>query len=36
MSKYEMYQRLDKWYRIQSIKILPKYFLARIKQQLSL
>ncbi len=36
MSKYEMYKQLDKWYRIQTIKILPKYFFARIKQQLSL
>lgn len=36
MTKYELYMQLDKWYRIQAIKILPKYFLARIKQQLSL
>ena len=31
MSKYEMYQRLDKWYRIQAIKILPNYLLSKIK-----
>lgn len=36
MSKYELYMQLDKWYRIQSIKILPKYFFAQIKQRLSL
>ena len=36
MSKYEMYKQLDRWYRIQSIKILPKYFLVRIKQTLTL
>jgi len=36
MSRYELYMQLDKWYRKQYIKILPKYFLARIKQQLSL
>ena len=32
MSKYEMYQQLDKWYRKQYIKILPKYFFTRIMQ----
>lgn len=26
MSKYEMYQQFDKWYRIQAIIILPKYW----------
>lgn len=32
MSKYEFYMKLDKWYRIQEIKILPRYFWERIKQ----
>ena len=29
MSKYEMYKNLDKWYRKQSIKILPLFLCSR-------
>ncbi len=32
MNKYELYMQLDKWYRIQAIKILPTYLWERISQ----
>lgn len=35
MSKYEMYQQLDKWYRMQSIKILPLFLWERLLLKLS-
>ena len=31
MSKYEYYMQLDKWYKKQTFKILPKYVLSKIK-----
>lgn len=31
MSKYEMYQRVDKWYRWQTVKTFPRYLIERIK-----
>ena len=32
MSRYELYMKIDKWYRIQEIKILPRYLCEKIKQ----
>lgn len=34
MSKYEMYQDLDRWYKKQAIKTFPIYLFERIKQKL--
>ena len=35
MSKYELYQQLDKWYKRKSITVLPKYLFERITYLLS-
>ena len=32
MSRYELYMEIDKWYRKQELKILPKYIWEKIKQ----
>lgn len=30
MSKYEMYQQLDKWYRLQTLKVYPIYIVKAL------